>query len=70
MDWRGRSIAEDHVPLYEVFEFANVAGPVRLVQHGHEFGGHGVGVAVVFAVVERDKIVDQIFEIDSALAQG
>ena len=62
-------VAQDHVALDQVLQFANVARPVILLQRGHQVCGKGAGAAVVFAVVVLEEIGDQVRNVARALAQ-
>ena len=53
-------VAQDHVALDQVLEFADVARPVILLQHGHQVAGKRPGAAVVLAVVVLEEIGDQV----------
>src|SRR6516164_3343838 len=60
---------EDHVTLDEVFEFADVAGPVILLQHGHQFAGEFLGATVVLAVVVIEEVGHQSRDVAAAFSQ-
>ena len=61
--------AENHVALDQVLEFADVAGPVILLQNVHQLRGDRPRFAVVFAVVVLEEIVDQVCNVAAPLAQ-
>ena len=62
-------VAQDHVALDQVLEFADVARPVMLLQRRHQVSRKGAGAAVVFAVVVLQEIGDQVRNVAFALAQ-
>src|SRR5579859_4640663 len=62
-------IAENNVALDQIFQFANVAGPMIFFQLRHQFTGKRLGTAVVLAIVILEEVRDEIRNVVGAFAQ-
>src|ERR1700674_5293269 len=62
-------VAQDHVALDQILQLADIPRPVVFAQSGHQFVGDRHSARIIFAVIVGKKIVDQVGNIGSALAQ-
>src|SRR5882762_2258988 len=62
-------MAQDHVTLDQIFEFADVSRPVIFLQHRQHFIRQGPCSAVELAVVEFEEVGAQTFNVATAFPQ-
>src|SRR6185312_12531583 len=62
-------VAQDDIPLHQIFQLADVSRPMVFMQYTHEIGRKSPRTAVEFAVVVLNEIVHQILDIATAFPQ-
>src|ERR1700680_938710 len=62
--------AQYDIAGHAVFQFANVAGPIPLLQQVNRLSGKGMSLALEAAIAMLPEIFHQVRNIFSALAQG